>query len=132
MSSERATYRYLSVFAPAMLIYISSGFAISYVDKQNAISPMLLYLASCVPVLALMLSFYAQWRFVSEVDELLRLIHFKAMIFATASMLLIVTCWGTFELFAGAPEMPIFWLLPVFWVTHSLGTIVLSKRADFF
>ena len=45
-----------------------------------------------------------------------------------AAVVLTATVWGYLEAYADAPDLPMFWLNPLYWVAYSLGVLVTTKR----
>jgi hypothetical protein len=76
--------------------------------------PVALYALATIPVVAILSAFWAHLRFINEVDEFLRTIQIKAVIFGIACVRAIASGWGTLELLADAPKLKVFWLLPIF------------------
>ena len=96
-------------------------------DHMN-LPPVALYGLAIIPIIAIFSAFWAHWRFVNEIDEFLRTIQVKAVIFGIACVMAIASGWGTLELLADAPILKVFWLLPIFWVSYSAAAVVLTKR----
>ncbi|MEP5759316.1 MAG: hypothetical protein ABJ327_08450 [Litoreibacter sp.] len=80
----------------------------------------------------MMCVFWAHWRFTGEIDEYLRLIQIKATMVGVVCFLVVASGWGTLELLADAPNLQMFWLLPIFWVSHSAATAFISKKEGVF
>ncbi len=132
MTPERATYRYFKVFIPAMCMYAASSIGIAWIGESTALPSVFLYGLACIPVAAVFFAFWAHWRFATEIDEFLRLIQIKGTLFSIACVMIVASGWGTLETLADAPRLPVFWLLPIFWITQSAATAVISKRQGVF
>lgn len=128
MTPERATYRYFAVLIPAQIVFIVASIVIAYGGPALRLEGWRLYPATLVPILALLVTFWAHWRFVWDVDEFIRLVHIKALLAGLAVLMIFATSWGLFEVYAKAPAFPIFWLTPLFWAAYGLIATVLSWR----
>ncbi len=132
MTTEQATYRYFKVFIPAILVYGFGSVGLTLAAENITMPPFVLYALALIPTLAMMCVFWAHWRFAGEIDEYLRLIQIKATLVGVACLLVLASGWGTLELLADAPKLQVFWLLPIFWVSHSAATAFFSKKEGVF
>lgn len=132
MTPEKATYRYLKTFIPAMCVYAVGSISITWIGENSNQLSAIRYLLALVPILAIFFTFWAHWRFATEVDEFLRLIQIKGTLFAIACVMIVASGWGTMEMLADAPRLSVFWLLPIFWVAQSVATAFISKREGVF
>ena len=128
MTPERATRRYFKIFVPSMLGYLFASLGVAWASDHMSLPPIALYGLAIIPIAAMLSLFWAHWRFINEVDEFLRSIQIKAVIFGTACVMVIATGWGTLEMLADAPKLQVFWLMPIFWVSHSAAVVVVTKR----
>lgn len=132
MTSEQATYRFFKVFIPAMVIYVASTAGIVHVPGREALPAFTLYALTMIPIGAIFVAFWAQWRFAMEIDEFLRLIQIKGTLVGVASVMIVASGWGQLERLADVPRLPVFWLLPIFWTVQGLATTFISKREGVF
>lgn len=132
MTAEQATFRYFKIFIPAMLVYAAGSMTTTWMADHMQLSPLALYGLALIPVVAVIFAFWAHWRFVIEVDEFLRLIQVKAILFGIASVLVLASGWGTLEMLADAPKLQVFWLLPIFWISYSAAATIISKKEGMF
>nr|WP_319384065.1 hypothetical protein [uncultured Roseibium sp.] len=132
MTTEQANYRFFKVFVPAMVIYVATTAGIAWLSDRQTFPAYALYGLTLVPIAAIFLAFWAQWRFAMELDEFLRLIQIKGTLIGVACIMIIASGWGQLERLADVPRLPVFWLLPVFWATQGLATTVISKREGVF
>lgn len=132
MTPEQATYRYFKIFIPAMLVYVAGSVGTVWAADQSLLSPIALYGLAFIPVLAIICAFWAHWRFVIEVDEFLRLIQVKAILFGIACVMAVASGWGTLEMLADVPKLQVFWLLPLFWISYSGAAAYISKKEGMF
>ena len=128
MTAEQATRRYFEVFVPSMIGYMAGSLGTTWAADHMILPPVALYGLAIIPIIAIFSAFWAHWRFVNEIDEFLRTIQIKAVIFGIACVMAIASGWGTLELLADAPILKVFWLLPIFWVSYSAAAVVLTKR----
>lgn len=132
MTTEHATRRYFAVFTPAILVYAAGSIGLTWAEESISVPQYALYCLAMIPVVAMLTIFWAHWRFAIEIDEFMRLIQIKATLFGVACIMIVASGWGTLELLADAPRLPVFWMLPMFWVTHSLATAFMSKKEGMF
>lgn len=128
MTEKQATNRYYKAMAPALLIYLAACFSAAILDGASGIASVALYALIAIAIGALFITFWAHWRFTQEIDEFLRVIQFKALLFGLLSIMVIATGWGMMETFAKAPPLPIFWLNPIFWVAYAIAGARLTLR----
>ncbi|QTD57948.1 hypothetical protein [Parasphingorhabdus cellanae] len=132
MTTEKATYRYFKILIPAMLIYLAGSIGTTWAADNVSLPPPALYALACVPVVSIFFVFFAHWRFAVEVDEFMRLIQIKATLFGVACVMTVSSGWGTFEMLIDAPKLQVFWLLPIFWISHSVAVALISKREQMY
>lgn len=132
MTTELATYRYFKVFIPAIFVYAIGSLGLAWAEGSLPIPKYALFFLAMVPIAAMFVVFWAHWRFANEIDEFMRLIQLRATLFGVFCIMVVATGWGTLELLAHTPKLPIFWLLPLFWVAQSAATVFMSKREGMF
>lgn len=132
MTPEQATYRYFKVFVPAQCVYAAGSIGITWVGENSNLSSTVLYTLAFVPIVAIFVTFWAHWRFATEIDEFLQLIQLKGTLFGIACVMVVASGWGTLEMLADAPRLSVFWLLPIFWIAQSVATAFISKREGVF
>ena len=128
MTVERATRRYFALLVPAMLVFMSSTLGIVWADDTLALPAAAPYALTVVPIAALLSTYWALWRFITEIDEFLRLIQIKSIIIGLIAVMMVITGWGLMEIYADAPALGIFWLNPVFWVAYAIAALIITKR----
>lgn len=128
MTTERATARYFKVLIPAIIIYMAASLGMNWIDDTLQIPRLALYAMAAPAVIALLAMFWAHWRLMNELDEFLRMIQVKAVLFGLATILVVASGWGWLELYAGVPYLPVFWLTPIFCVAYGIAAIVITKR----
>ena len=132
MTTEQANYRYFKAFIPSVAVYGVGTVSIFWLAENAAVSSITQYVLALIPIVAIFFAFWAHWRFANDVDEFMRLIQIKGVIFGIACVMIVAAGWGTLETLADAPRLPVFWLLPIFWVAQSAALAIISKREDVF
>ncbi len=132
MTTELATRRYFKVFFPSIVAYLVGSVGTIWASENLALSPYALYGLAVVPIVAMVAIFWAHWRFINEIDEYLRLIQIKAVLFGIASVMVVATGWGTLEMLVDAPKLQVFWLMPIFLTTYSTSVGLISKKEGTF
>ncbi|KFL32583.1 hypothetical protein JP75_03305 [Devosia riboflavina] len=118
--------RFVTVAAISTAFFLSSSFAISWLDESGAVPAHWLWLAAILPIAALLVPLWALWRYLWELDEYLRSIQLKGIYFGLTVLLVLVTGWGYAELYVDAPRLPIFWLNPIYWLAYAAGAMFFS------
>ncbi|WP_298815829.1 hypothetical protein [uncultured Roseibium sp.] len=132
MTTELATSRFFKIFIPAMIVYIAGSAGIRWSTDSGTLPAYALYALVLIPIVAIFVAFWAQWRFAMELDEFLRLIQIKGTLVGIACVMMIASGWGQMERLADVPRLPVFWLLPIFWAAQGLATTLISKREGVF
>lgn len=130
MNTKRATARYFAFFIPAMLIFLGASVGLAWLEKGEAVSKGVMIGLALIPIVALLSMFWLHWRFLSDIDEYLRQIQIKGLLFAAAIVMTLATGWGYLENFFDVPALPVFWLNPVFWLAYALGVGFQNWRAE--
>lgn len=128
MTNEQATRRYLAFVFPAAVLFVGASYAIKMADEASLLPEPALYAAAVLPVIILLALFWAQWRYMGEIDEFLRSIQIKATFVALTAVMTIATGWGYLEFYADAPRLSIFWLNPLYWIAFGVATVAISRR----
>lgn len=128
MTCERATRRFFEVFIPSMAGYMAGTLGTVWAQDHLNLPPIALYGLAAIPVAAILGIFWAHWRFVTEIDEFLRTIQIKALLFALVCLMVTASAWGTLENLADAPSLDVFWLVPIFWSCYGLAALVITRR----
>ena len=121
MSTKQATSRYFWVFVPAMLIFLASSLGLKWLETNSSVSAPVFIGLAIVPIVALLSMFWLHWRHIQEIDEYLRLVQIKALLFGAAIAMSVATGWGYLENYADVPAMPMFWLNPIFWIAYAVA-----------
>jgi hypothetical protein len=128
MNNRQASRRYMGLLVPLTLLFLACCLGLSWLDRNTDTSNVILAVLALLPIAALLSMFWVQWRYMRDLDEYLRQVHVKALLFGAAVALGVGTGWGFLELFVDAPALPVYWLNPLFWVAYSTGVVALSLR----
>ena len=116
------------LLVPAMIVFIASTLGIVWAEDNLALPAAAFYALTMVPIAALLSTYWALWRFITEIDEFLRMIQIKSIIIGLIAVMVVITGWGLMEIYADAPALGIFWLNPVFWVAYAIAALIITKR----
>lgn len=130
MTNEKATRSFLVTTALSMTAFMAMSLLITFGEKLFGIpSSSMIYLAIAGGIF-LVNAIWAHWRYIMRIDEFLRLIQIKAVLVGLSAILAIASIWGYLELYLDAPNLPIFYLNPIYWVFYALGAGILTKQAE--
>jgi|GEM_PF-933758 hypothetical protein len=128
MRYRDANRRYVTVTAIATTVLLIACLGLAWAESSAALPTYVLWMATAIPVAALLTPLWALWRYLNEIDEFLRSIQLNAILCGLAALLLVASTWGFVEIYIDAPQVSMFWLNPIFWVTYSIATVILSRR----
>ena len=126
---KQAAKRYFKVFIPAMIVYLVGVFGISWAEGKPFFPANAIYILTLIPVLAIFVWMWAQWRYVKELDEYLRAIQTEAMMIGLMIVTAIASGWGLMELMTDVPRIPIFFAGPGFYLIYGIASSILAKKA---
>lgn len=126
--NRMAARRYIRRLLPAMLGFLACSLGFGALRDTAVLGGPLGYALALVPVALLLFAFWAFLRFLGAVDEFIRSVHSKGAWFGLVAVLAVATAWGFFEQHLAAPDLPLFWLNPLFWLCYALATAILSRR----
>lgn len=126
---KQAVKRYYRLLVPAMIVYLVGVFGISWAEGKSFFPANAIYVLTLIPVLAIFVWMWAQWRYVKELDEYLRAIQTEAMMIGLMIVTAIASGWGLMELMTDVPRIPIFFAGPGFYLIYGIASYVLAKRA---
>ena len=136
MTEKQALSRYYKISLPAMALYIisiaaavwardgmiTSESVFNFWSQGNlGFARAIYYALVLMPIIALCGMAWAHWRFITELDEYLRMIQIKGLLFGLLCILSVATGWGMIEMLLRLPALPIFWLVPIFWLGFSIS-----------
>lgn len=128
MDVKPATRRYMRLFIPTMLLFLLASLGLAWLDRTTQTDNLVLAALAIVPIAALLSMFWLHWRYLRDLDEFLRQIQVKGLLFGAAVALGIATGWGYLESYADAPALSVFWLNPIFWMAYAVGVVGFSRR----
>ncbi|MEO9526986.1 hypothetical protein [Roseibium sp.] len=128
MTHQQATRRYFMIFVPSMIGYMVATIGVVWARDHADLPAMGLYVLAALPIIAILCTFWAHWRFITEIDEFLRTIQIKAVLFGLVCLMVMASVWGTLENLAGAPALDVFWLVPTFWLSYGAAALVITRR----
>ena len=129
MDVKPATQRYMRFFIPTMLLFLLSSLGLAWLDRTTELENLVLAALAMIPIAALLSMFWLHWRYLRDLDEFLRQIQVKGLLFGAAVALGIATGWGYLESYADAPALSVFWLNPIFWVAYAVGVVGFTRAA---
>jgi len=129
MTQKHAHRRYMKLFVPAMAMYVLSIVGISLAKKNDSMPEMLLYGVAFVPAIFVLLWIWGHMRYITELDEYLRGLQVRAVLFGMAAIMAFSTVWGLLEELAAAPAVPIFYVVPGFYLVYGIAHVIIAKRA---
>lgn len=128
MVNKLARKRYFKIFIPAMIGYIISVFAIDYITDTFEMATTLKYSLALVPALFVFVWVWSHARYVLEVDEFVRFLQVKSLLAGWVMLMVLTTAWGFLEIFAEAPTVPIFYVLPGFYLCYGIASIIIGRK----
>ncbi len=110
--------------------YILSTWSAVQASKSETLSDYTLYAVSVIPTLFILAFLWVPWKFVKSLDEYLRALHTEAMMIGAMAAIGIGGSWGVLELIADVPHLPVFYVLPIYFLVYGMSILILKKRAD--
>jgi hypothetical protein len=127
VTNEQAGRRYYAVLIPGTILFLALCIGVKFADDSAMFPDPVLYALGLIPAGLLIGAFWAQWRYINEIDEVQRSIHVKAAFVGLAVVMTAATGWGFLELFVEVPRISMFWLNPLYWIAYSFGVIAFSR-----
>lgn len=143
MTEKQAVSRFHKAFLPSLGLYIvgiiaavwardhlasSESYFYFWTVNNPGFSQSIYYLLALIPIIAIFMMAWVQWRLIHELDEFLRMIQIKGLLFGLVCLLAIATGWGLMEMLAATPKLPIFWLVPIFWICNTVAIGYIKAR----
>lgn len=128
MTNKEAKKRYMRVFVPAMIGYILSICGASIVLGDGDSATPLAFTLALIPALFVFIFMWAQARWVQEIDEFMRMLQIKALMWGVMATTAATTAWGLFEFYTPVPKLPIFYVLPIFYGVYGIASGIIHKR----
>jgi hypothetical protein len=128
MTNKQASTRFMKIFIPTMILYSVSCFAVPEILKMSDFAKPIVYAISLIPALCIGVALWAQWRQAMEVDEYMRHLQLRAMVFSLGCILAVSAAIGFLQFYAGLENFSVFFAIPAFYVFHAMGMFVLTRR----
>ncbi len=128
MTPQQANRRYHQRFWPPMIVYAVLCFAVPEVIQRFGPPQPVVWLLAATPGLMLGFVILAMGRFIVETDEFNRMIHVRAGMIGLGVTMFAATTWGFLEIYAEAPDFPLFLILPMFFLVYGVSTLVVRRR----
>jgi hypothetical protein len=123
-SRRQATRRYFVRFFSAMLVYLVTLFAATYLIRRGLVTGPGTWVLASLPGLAIVGAFYAiAMRMLEQRDEYLRMLMARQLLVATAITLSLTTMWGFLEEFELVPHAELYWVAVLWFASLPLGSI---------
>lgn len=118
LPAERAYRSQLAVFGAMYVALIVVAERIDFTrDFRDPVLPYVVAAAPAVPIIGMML---AVLKLMARSDEFVRALMAKRFIVATGLVYAAGTVWGFLELYAGAPDAPLYLIFAAFWLAFGL------------
>jgi len=128
MTNKEALKRYFMVFVPSMAGYLISVFGVAAIIDEGDPVTVLTYILALIPAGFVFIFMWASVRYVSELDEFLKMLQIKAVLWGLTALMAVSTAWGFLEMFTNVPKLPIFYAMPGFFLFYGLASVIINKR----
>lgn len=127
MTNKEAHKRYFKAFIPSMAGYVLSIMAASIILGGNEAATPLAFILAVVPAIFVFIFMWAQARYVMEIDEFMRMLQVKAILWGMVITMGVTTAWGLLEFYTPVIKVPIFFVLPTFYAVYGIASGILTK-----
>ncbi|PHR61563.1 MAG: hypothetical protein COA43_02185 [Robiginitomaculum sp.] len=127
MRQKQAHTRYMKIFAPAMLVYVIGILTVVYLREHTEVARTVLIALSLVPAVSMIVWMWGHMRYITEIDEYLRAQQVKSIMFGLAAIMSFATFWGLIELLVDLPPVPIFYVVPGFYLIQGLSFAIACR-----
>lgn len=129
MKPKQANKRYMSTMIGSSLGYLGSVFGVSFLHDKVPDGSIAGILIAGIPGLFICLMLFAVWRYLNDVDEVVRHQLTQAMLIGLFVLLALSGGWGLVELFNDSlPRLPIFFAFPIFFLAYGLVAGIKYRR----
>lgn len=129
MKPKQANKRYMSTMFGASLGYLGSVFGVSFLNDKVPDGSIAGILLALVPGIFICLMLFSVWRYLQDVDEVVRHQLTQAMLAGLFVIMALSGSWGLVELFNDSlPRLPIFFAFPIFFLAYGLFTGIKYRR----
>ncbi len=128
MTNKQAKSRYMRVFVPAMIGYVVSIFSTSLLINKSADVAPLTYGLALIPAIFVFIWVWAHARYILEIDEFVRMLQIKSVLYGLIVLMGFTTAWGLLEFYTPVPAIPIFYVLPGFYLCYGIAAVIIGRR----
>ena len=129
MKPKLANKKYMSTMLGASLGYLGAVFGISFLHDKVDDGSVTGIAISLIPGVFICFMLLAVWRYLNDVDEVVRHQLTQAMMMGLFMLLALSGGWGLVELFNDSlPRLPIFYAFPLFFLVYGLVTGIKYRR----
>ncbi len=122
---DAARHRFAIRQGAIMLAFGLSVFAAALLAPP---SPVLRGLLVSLPIALLALWAWEFFKVIRDDDEMMQALALRAISFSGVLVLLLATMWGMLELLVGAPQFPLFLLLPAFAAIYGISSAIVGAH----
>ncbi|MEL6687819.1 MAG: hypothetical protein AAFP97_09375 [Pseudomonadota bacterium] len=129
ITPKQAAKKYVSRVFGASLGYIGAVFGVSFLIDDGDPVTVFTIMAALLPGIFIVLMVLALWKYLSEMDEVARHDHSRALLIAAFTVLGLAGSWGLVELYNDAfPRIPVFFVYPAFFGVYGIVACMLYGR----
>jgi putative oxidoreductase len=129
LSPPDAARRRFLILQSVILIAFGAVVAASGILMPRLADTPLRWLLAAGPLALLVWWGWQFYKMVRDDDEMMHVLHLRAVAISAMLVLLGGTMWGVLERLLDAPVLPAYLLLPLFAVPYSVAVAVLARRA---
>lgn len=115
---DAARIRFLWQQAVLMTLFAASAFGAKSVLRGTDLQAAR-WAVTAIPAALLIVWGWAFARMIRVQDEMMQMVHLRAVAISAGLVLFVATLWGLFERMLGGPTFPVVLLLPAFAVVYS-------------
>lgn len=126
MAIKRAAIRtYLRRFVPTMILYVMLVPATPLLIRATEAKGPLLWVLAALPALPLCAVFWIIGAYLAAIeDEFVRVLEVRKALIATGFAMSVASIWGFLQVYAKAPDLPLFYV-PILWFAGlGIGSVV--------
>lgn len=101
---------YLKEFGSAMLLYVAATLGMGFWERTLADDSMLRFVAAMVPVIPVLLAFWAIVRFIRRSDEMMRQVQLMAAVMTLGITIVGCIALGFLQAWANLPNFSAFYI----------------------
>ena len=129
LSPKAVKRRYFREIGIASVGYMASIIALSPLLSDEDPLTVTNVALMLIPVVFLLLTVVAMWRYFESVDEVLRAVYGRALLVAGFAVIAVSGAWGLLELMnQNVPKLPVFFVFPLFMGTFGIASSVGRNR----